>query len=249
MVTGGGLVTLIECEFRGNSGGDPWNFSGGSGIQCNGSAIIIDCVFDGNVSYGLGGGVCFRPAGSDYLHIDGCTFANNRLEVEAPGAGGGAIAALGLSGPSGSLDITNCTFVANSAGDTWFEGGGLLIVGNVTVTVTKTVIAFGEGGGAVACSDAPTPTFTCCDIIGNVDGDWTGCIAAQNGINGNFSAHPYFCDRQNGDFTLQSTSPCLPENHPSGYDCGGPIGAFGEGCLGGPSTQPTTWGAIKAMCK
>jgi hypothetical protein len=247
MVTGGGLVTLIECEFRGNSGGNPFNFSGGSAIQCNGSAIITSCVFDNNVSYGLGGAVCFRPSQSDYLQIEGCTFVNNRAEVEAPEAGGGAIAALGLSGPSGNMDISNCTFVANSAGDTWYEGGALLIVGGVTATVTKTIIAFGGGGGAVICSDSPTPTFTCCDIIGNVGGDWTEPISGQNGVKGNFSAHPYFCDRDEGDFTLQSTSPCLPDNHPYSYNCGGVIGALGQGCEGGPATRPTTWGAVKAI--
>ena len=247
MVSAGGLVTLTECEFRGNSGGDPWNFSGGSGLMCDGSAVLTNCVFDGNVSYGLGGAVCFRPAGSDYLQIQGCVFANNRSEVALSEAGGGAIAALGLSGPSGGLEITNCTFVGNAAADAWYEGGGLLVVGNVAVNVANTIIAFGGGGGGVACSNAPTPTFTCCDIVGNVGGDWTGCIAAQGAASGNFSEIPYFCDRETGDFTLQSTSPCLPANHPYGHDCGGVVGAFGEGCAGGPATEPTTWGAVKAI--
>jgi hypothetical protein len=41
----------------------------------------------------------------------------------------------------------------------------------------------------------------------------------------------------------------LPGNHPDGYECG-LIGAWGEGCSCGPSeTEPTTWGAIKAMYK
>ena len=41
-------------------------------------------------------------------------------------------------------------------------------------------------------------------------------------------------------------SPCLPGNHPDGYDCG-LIGAWGEGCSCGPNRrQPTTWGSIKS---
>jgi hypothetical protein len=242
-----GLVTLIECEFRSNSAGSIMSFAGGAGFLCDGSAILTDCVFEDNTCYGLGGAVCFRRVESDYLHLDGCTFVNNRADPNAAEPGGGAVAALSLSGPSASVDISNCTFVGNSAGDTWYEGGALLIVGGVTATVTKTIIAFGGGGGAVICSDSPTPTFTCCDIIGNVGGDWTEPISGQNGVKGNFSAHPYFCDRDEGDFTLQSTSPCLPDNHPYSYNCGGVIGALGQGCEGGPATRPTTWGAVKAI--
>jgi hypothetical protein len=248
MASGGGIITVTQCEFRGNIAGSAMSFSGGAGLLCYGSGVLTDCVFDSNSDCGVGGGACFCPAaGSDeHLHVEGCTFVNNQAWPCAAEAGGGGLAAFGPPQPSGSLDITNCTFVGNAAADAWYEGGGLLVVGNVAVDVANTIIAFG-GGGGVACSDAPTPTFTCCDIVGNVGGDWTGCITGQSGVSGNFSELPYFCDREAGDFALQSTSFCLPANHPYGHDCGGAIGAFGEGCSGGPATEPTTWGAVKAI--
>ena len=34
------------------------------------------------------------------------------------------------------------------------------------------------------------------------------------------SADLLFCDAENGDYTLDACSPCLPGNHPDGVDCG-----------------------------
>ena len=41
----------------------------------------------------------------------------------------------------------------------------------------------------------------------NIDGDWGG--------NGNISTDPLFTDPNNGDFTLQSTSPCIDAGDPN----------------------------------
>ena len=101
--------------------------------------------------------------------------------------------------------------------------------------------------------------LTCSDLWGNVGGDWIGCIADQYGIDGNFSSDPLFCGLADGStpmihsdaspYSLHSDSPCLPGNHPYGYDCG-LIGAWGVGCSCGPTrSEPTTWGAIKSMYK
>jgi hypothetical protein len=104
---------------------------------------------------------------------------------------------------------------------------------------------------------------------GNTGGDWTGCIATQVGIEGNFCADPLFCGPLDGStpvldagvsaFCLHADSPCLPGNHPAGYNCG-LIGAHRMGCgrftpprrFTSASTErtaavePTTWGRIKA---
>ena len=42
----------------------------------------------------------------------------------------------------------------------------------------------------------------------------------HEGVDGNFSAAPLFCDLASGDLTLESSSPCLPGHHPGGSDCG-----------------------------
>ncbi len=93
----------------------------------------------------------------------------------------------------------------------------------------KTIIAFSIEEEAVCCGAGSSVISTCCDIYGNEGGDWVGCIAGQDSINGNFSADPLFCDPANSDFTLDIASPCLPGNHPNGEDCG-LIGALGQGC-------------------
>ena len=45
-----------------------------------------------------------------------------------------------------------------------------------------------------------------------------------------------------GDYTLQSTSPCLPSVSP----CGLLIGALPEGCGGPVPTKEMTWGNLKS---
>ncbi len=62
----------------------------------------------------------------------------------------------------------------------------------------------------------------------------------------NISEDPLFCDREAGDFTLNSCSPCLPGNHPGGFDCG-LIGALGQGCYSPSAVQQDTWSTIKSL--
>ncbi len=71
----------------------------------------------------------------------------------------------------------------------------------------------------------------CCDLFGNAGGDWVGCIASQDGLNGNISVDPGFCDAASGSFGLWSDSPCGGLWYP---DCG-QIGAFGTACSSPPS--------------
>jgi hypothetical protein len=85
----------------------------------------------------------------------------------------------------------------------------------------------------------------CTDIFGNADGDWVGEISGQLGVNGNFSANPLFCDLEAGALDLRADSPCLPGQHPEGYDCG-LIGAFDESC-GVTATRAVSWGAVKDL--
>lgn len=56
---------------------------------------------------------------------------------------------------------------------------------------------------------------------------------------------PLFCAIEDQDYTLQSNSPCAPDNHPNGNNCG-LIGAYIVSC-GPVSTTQENWGSIKAM--
>ncbi len=86
--------------------------------------------------------------------------------------------------------------------------------------------------------------LSCCNVYGNVGGDWVDCIAGQYGINGNLSEDPLFCDLYNDDLTLCGNSPCLPDSN----DCEVLIGAYGEGCDDCENpVEMTSWGSIKAM--
>ena len=108
----------------------------------------------------------------------------------------------------------------------------------------NSIVVSSQWGQAVEWSGYATVMISCTDLHGNEGGDWVGQLAEQAGIRGNFAADPQFCDGGNGDFTLRANSPCLPENHPQGANCG-LIGALDEGC-GAVTVEATSWGRIKA---
>ena len=245
----GGFARLTDCTFSGNSCGSLFGSRAtGGGMCCRASAELVNCVFTENVSGDYaGGGLCFLPdLDNDYISLDGCTFVNNRVEAWGWEGGGGGFAAWSWASGN-SITITDCTFSGNGVYDSWYQGGGLAFIGDGTAVLENTLIAFNDSGAAVCCIGAGNVNLVCCNIYGNAGGDWTACIEGQLGISGNISADPLFCDTLGGDYRLETCSPCLPGNHPDGYDCGVPIGAFCSGCPCEGATVPTTWGAIKAM--
>ena len=124
----------------------------------------------------------------------------------------------------------NCTLSGNSS---YLYGGAIYIGLTTTLTLENTIVTYNlaRHEGAIYCQEPEgIVDLSCCNIYGNTTGDWVECFADQLGIKGNISADPLFCDTLGGDFTIEACSPCLPGNHPDGYDCGGPIGAWGEGC-------------------
>jgi hypothetical protein len=77
-------------------------------------------------------------------------------------------------------------------------------------------------------SPPPLLRLRCNNVWDVAEAVWAG-IPDPTGIDGNTSVDPLFCDPAAGDYTLAANSPCLPGQHPDGYDCG-LIGALGEGC-------------------
>ncbi len=100
------------------------------------------------------------------------------------------------------------------------------------------VVGCGIGIQLVDAQDAG-----CNDVWGNTQ-NWVG-VPDQEGINGNFSLDPLFCDPDADDYTLATASSCLPGNHPDGVDCD-TVGAFGEGCTGPVPVIDASWGGLKA---
>ncbi|MBP6875294.1 MAG: hypothetical protein KBD56_04430 [Candidatus Eisenbacteria bacterium] len=133
------------------------------------------------------------------------------------------------------MTMERCTVVGNT-------GGGLCAWDEGLLAAVNTVIAWNTGGEGIYCSGSGAADLVCCDIFGNEGGDWVGCIESQQGVNGNISLDPLFCDWQDGDLHLEVDSPCAPEYNPA---CG-LIGALPVGC-GSTPAQETTWGAMKAL--
>ncbi len=101
-------------------------------------------------------------------------------------------------------------------------------------------------------------TFVSCIIMSNLGSYAVGSTLINNDVLGsvhpaidassanlNFSLDPQFCGVPgSGNYFLQSTSPCLPENNPFGSPQ--LIGPLSAGC-GAVSVEERTWGGIKAM--
>jgi hypothetical protein len=138
--------------------------------------------------------------------------------------------------------VINVTLTDNYAD----SGGGFYCEWDSEPTLYNTIIAFNTGGGAAACQYYSYPVLVCCDVYGNVGGDWVDCIAGQYGIDGNFSEDPLFCGPLNPDepFALRADSPCAPDNNPI-CDL---VGACDVGCAASP-VEGASWGRIKAMCR
>ena len=107
------------------------------------------------------------------------------------------------------------------------------------MTISHSILSGGTNGAAVC--DGGSIALSCCNVVGNSGGDYVGCLAGQNGVNGNFSLDPAFCDPAAGDYTLRSDSPCAP---PGVTGCG-LVGALPVGC-GPVSVEPASWGELKA---
>jgi predicted outer membrane repeat protein len=256
--SGGGVLLrgagarIRNCEFVDNEG----TMGAGLSIYSNpDSTQVVDCSFyDNTASEGGGGVYIYDPA----VRFNRCRFVNN-----AAGSSGGGAVYCYYSSPA----VIFCEFLNNSAPgsggaircyeaspyitySTLFYNnavsGALTLHSNSAPQLSSTIVAGDAIGPGISCADGScNPVLLCCDIYGNAGGDWTGCIADQFGVDGNFSADPLFCDVMSGDLTVEDCSPCLPGNNPLGAPCG--CGSRGIGCACGEATKATTWGAIKSL--
>ncbi len=156
------------------------------------------------------------------MAFEQCTFVGN------VGGCGGALA----FGRTMQVAITNCTFSGNSCG-AYGLGGTLYCYDeyystpDTQIFLDGTILAFSSrGAGIDATGKPPIVNLRCCNVYGNAEGDWVGLIADQRGINGNIWGDPGFCDTLNGNFSIQASSPCMPDDL---LGCG-LIGAHGSAC-------------------
>lgn len=250
---GGGVGTHLShdiyrnCIFRDNiadSGGALW---------CGGvsSPQFIDCVFFNNQA--INGAAVFLINSSESPTFRGCEFSRNR----ASGNGGAFYAAHNgfnlescviaqntAEGQGGAIyardvwpsTVVSCTISENVAA----EASGVFLIACPSVSVDRSIVAFGEGVTTFSVTNGSVLTMSCTDVYGNTtDAMAPGIVDAG----GNFTADPVFCG--SNVYTIAGNSPCAPGLHPGGVDCG-LIGALGPVC-GGVRVKPVTWGQLKAI--
>ena len=249
--------SIEECWILGNdtfsNAGIP-GVGGGLGVVTGSCPSITGCYIESNRSGGIGGGVFCSMASPI---ITDCRIMGNRpggiycVSSARPEIVGCLIA--GNDGPRGSgiwcyeaaPVISGCTIVGNC---TWKKGGGIGCTAGSTPTVERSIIwgncALG-GGGDVFVAAGSSVGFSCCAV----DSSEIEGLGRIEYVGDQVFGNPRFCDPADctraptaeGDYTLSSDSPCLPESSP----CGELIGAFDVGC-DAPAPVSTTWGRIKA---
>ncbi|MHC5023927.1 MAG: hypothetical protein ACYTGG_08440 [Planctomycetota bacterium] len=213
--TGGGMhssgssPTVTGCTFTDNSANN-----GGGGMHNDGShATITGCQFVGNT--GKSGGGVANSWGSSPTLIN-CTFEANVADW-----GGG------MSSNGSSPTVTDCVF----AGNIGIGGGGMFsAVSSQTVAGCTFIANEAAYGRAIACNSFPPAgsnvTVVNCilwdggDEVVSVD-DSTIIVTfsdVQGGFagTGNIDADPMFVDAANGDYRLQTGSPCADAGHNNG---------------------------------
>ncbi len=114
--------------------------------------------------------------------------------------------------------------------------GALLDISYYTATTVRDNVFAGNVGEAAYYAAFNTPESSCNLFWNNPDGDFYNYVPDSTDL----FLDPQFCDSTSGDFTLQSSSPCLPAG-PGGC---GLIGALDQGC-GAVSVDSESWGRIK----
>jgi len=220
----------------------------GAAIACrdNSDIQVVNCWFADNhvvpscegsgcpgfQDYGSGGAITTTNSS---ISITGCVFHGNSAPF------GGAIRLF-----SSAATISLCTFYDNTGRGgqvcdlfppyyCWgfFGGGGALILDVASsLSMSNSIMAYNRGviGPAVMCMAEDPVTLSCCNVFGNIgeQDEWSECMTDQEGVNGNMSLDPFFCDTAAADFTLDTLSVCAPYHHLN--QCGSLIGARDVAC-------------------
>lgn len=159
----------------------------------------MNIIFRDNVAVNGAGLTCFASSPT----VISCTFCNNTAEIT-----GGAIRCSDDSFPL----FQNCTVVENNCPQV---GAGVFCETYASPIFQNCIVAFNGEAESFYCITQGEATLTCCDVFGNVGGDWVGCIENQIWINGNIWEDPMLCDAAAGNFRLQVESPCAPFSPPN----------------------------------
>ncbi len=171
-------------------------------------------------------------------------FTNTNIAVDMASSGGQSL----VTGNVFVQHSWTLSLADNLDGMTTVEGNtidrsNIAIFGQGSRALIRRNIIVGSVQG-IRC-ELSFPVIECNDIVTSGPRYAGGCTD-QTGVNGNISVDPLFCGVPgSGNYFLRQDSPCAPDNHPNGDNCG-VIGALPVGC-GIVSTKSVTWGAVKAM--
>ena len=193
-------LALEDCEFIGNVA------ERGGALYLDGATRLEGCLFEGNRAAERGGAVWNAPwVATTGARYQDCLFARNRAGLDGSSlhdASGPALVACTLAGDS-TAD-TGAALSLPTAG----QGAGPRLEG--------CIVAGAVSGRALACADERL-LISCSDLWGNAHGDWSPPFAGQLGQRGNLQADPLFCRPQEGDYSLETGSPCRPEQSACGW--------------------------------
>ncbi|MBN2226550.1 MAG: VCBS repeat-containing protein [candidate division Zixibacteria bacterium] len=205
----GASPKIVDCNITVNIG----LFSDGNGVYItNGSPHFLHCEFDTNGCFDPAYGAAITCNTGDPV-FDSCLFIGNGASVsDATGA---------MAFYNSSPVLRNCTFSHNSN-----PGSNIFKANQSDINMVNCILAYSDSDDdAVVCYSGGTVNLSCCNIYGNTGGDYVGCLVGQEGINGNTSADPLFCNTANSDFHIKYGSPCAPVNN----SCHELIGALNYG--------------------
>lgn len=217
---------IVECRGVGGPGL-------GGGVYCYGGAPqLVGCIIQGNDAIEGGGIHCVESS----LRLENCLITGNE------GFFGG-----GLFQRSGVVEILSSTFSANRGG-----GGGIHAREAAAAHIDRTILwgncnNIGQPNDVYLYDAQSALSMSCCAVDSS---SFTGPGQFEF-LDQSVFTDPRFCEPGDcqgapsleGDYSLFSDSPCLPQNSP----CGLLIGALGEGCVPPTATLPTSWGRIKRM--
>jgi len=189
---GSGLVTISDSAFSSNTALD-----GGGIYNEEGTLNVNDSGFASNNADRFGGGICNHSAtiGGATLNMTNCTFSDNSTVTL-----GGGIANYG------TLNVTNSTFVGNSATDPTGSGGGIADYGalNVTNSTFADNSAVSSGGGIMETAENTTLRNTI--LVNSLAG---GNCAGTITDNGNNIEDGATCGFISANGSISNTNPLL----------------------------------------
>ena len=234
----GATLEMRNCEVSGNH-------KGGMYLRYSPTVLIEACDFLDNRDHRA-----VRIRGTPDLQIRHCRFERNTCLTASGGAAtfsesvgiiefcvfaydtsyAGFAGALRV-GADATLTISNNTFFGCHAG----VHSAAASINSSASEFTNNVVVGCTGGAALA----GIPQVRGCNLLwSNPEGDYYSSWVPDST---DVHADPQFCDPDDGNLTIYSTSPAAAEHSP---DCGA-IGALGVGC-DPDAVEPTSWGKIKS---